>query len=127
MIGILADTVPLELPGISTSQETVGGGYGNRVRADDVLVRAADGVDAAALAPKLESAFVANGLEADSLDEVLEDAIAVSWTFNRLIQGFMGLGLIVGIAALGVISARAVVERRQQIGILQGSRVPARA
>ena len=40
-------------------------------------------------------------------------------TFNRLIQGFMGLGLIVGIAALGVISARAVVERRQQIGILR--------
>jgi putative ABC transport system permease protein len=79
----------------------------------------ADGVDARALAPELESAFVANGLEADSLDEVLEDTIAVSWTFNRLIQGFMGLGLIVGIAALGVISARAVVERRQQIGILR--------
>jgi putative ABC transport system permease protein len=50
---------------------------------------------------------------------VLEDAISVSWTFNRLIQGFMGLGLIVGIAALGVISARAVVERRQQIGVLR--------
>ena len=31
----------------------------------------------------------------------------------------MGLGLIVGIAALGVISARAVVERRQEIGILR--------
>jgi len=31
----------------------------------------------------------------------------------------LGLGLIVGIAALGVISARAVVERRQQIGILR--------
>ena len=45
--------------------------------------------------------------------------VSVQWTFNRLIQGFMGLGLIVGIAALGVISARAVVERRQQIGILR--------
>ena len=64
-------------------------------------------------------AFVANGLEADALEELLEDSIAVQWTFNRLIQGFMGLGLIVGIAALGVISARAVVERRQQIGILR--------
>ena len=50
---------------------------------------------------------------------MLEDAIAVQWTFNRLIQGFMGLGLIVGVAALGVISARAVVERRQQIGVLR--------
>ena len=34
-------------------------------------------------------------------------------------MGFMGLGLIVGVAALGVISARAVVERRQQIGVLR--------
>jgi putative ABC transport system permease protein len=31
----------------------------------------------------------------------------------------MGLGLVVGVAALGVISARAVVERRQQIGVLR--------
>lgn len=45
--------------------------------------------------------------------------VAANHTFNRLIQGFMGLGLIVGVAALGVISARSVVERRQQIGMLR--------
>jgi putative ABC transport system permease protein len=31
----------------------------------------------------------------------------------------MSLGLLVGVAALGVISARAVVERRQQIGVMR--------
>ena len=31
----------------------------------------------------------------------------------------MGLGLIVGVAALGVIAFRTVVERRQQIGVLR--------
>ena len=31
----------------------------------------------------------------------------------------MALGLVVGVAALGVISARSVVERRQQIGVLR--------
>jgi putative ABC transport system permease protein len=50
---------------------------------------------------------------------VMEDVTAASITFNRLIQGFMGLGLLVGVAALGVISARSVVERRQQIGVLR--------
>ena len=50
---------------------------------------------------------------------VVDDAVAASLTFNRLIQGFMGLGLVVGVAALGVISARAVVERRQQIGVMR--------
>jgi putative ABC transport system permease protein len=45
--------------------------------------------------------------------------VAANMTFNRLIQGFLGLGLLVGVAALGVISARAVVERRQQIGVMR--------
>jgi putative ABC transport system permease protein len=40
-------------------------------------------------------------------------------TFTWLILGFLGLGLVIGVAALGVISARAVVERRQQIGVLR--------
>src|SRR3954447_10501480 len=36
-----------------------------------------------------------------------------------LILAFMGLGRLVGIAALGVIAIRSVVERRQQIGVLR--------
>jgi putative ABC transport system permease protein len=119
VIGILADTVPMEMQGIWTSQRTLAAAFGHRVRPTAYFFALADGVDARAVAPRLESTFVANGLEADALEQVLEDAVSVSWTFNRLIQGFMGLGLIVGIAALGVISARAVVERRQQIGILR--------
>jgi putative ABC transport system permease protein len=38
---------------------------------------------------------------------------------NRIILGFLGLGLVIGVAALGVVSARSVVERRQQIGVLR--------
>ena len=40
-------------------------------------------------------------------------------TFMRMFQGFMALGLLTGIAALGVIAFRSVVERRQQIGMLR--------
>jgi putative ABC transport system permease protein len=58
-------------------------------------------------------------MQADSVRKLLSDAVAASLTFDRLIMGFMGLGLIVGVAALGVITARAVVERRQQIGVLR--------
>jgi putative ABC transport system permease protein len=119
VIGILEETAPIAMAGISTSQRTLAGAFGDRVRPTAYYYALAEGVDARATAGKLESAFVANGLEADAMEEVLEDLISVQWTFNRLIQGFMGLGLIVGIAALGVISARAVVERRQQIGILR--------
>ena len=34
-------------------------------------------------------------------------------------QAYLGIGLMVGIAGLGVVTARAVVERRQQIGALR--------
>src|SRR5262249_8094089 len=68
---------------------------------------------------RLESTFLDNGLEAESLQARLDEAVAASWTINRLIQGFIGLGLIVGVVALGVVSARAVVERRQPIGVLR--------
>ncbi len=67
----------------------------------------------------LESAFIQNGLEAESIQSVVDENQAASLTINRLILAFMGLGLIVGVAALGVISARAVVERRQHIGVLR--------
>ena len=40
-------------------------------------------------------------------------------TLFNLLSGFLALGLIVGIAGLGVISTRAVVERRQQIGMMR--------
>lgn len=40
-------------------------------------------------------------------------------TLLNLVTGFLALGLIVGIAGLGVISTRAVVERWQQIGMLR--------
>lgn len=58
-------------------------------------------------------------MEADAISDVLEEAVGASLTFQWIIQGFMGLGLVVGVAALGVISARSVVERRQQIGVLR--------
>jgi putative ABC transport system permease protein len=71
------------------------------------------------VATALESAFLDRGVEAQTLQDRLDEAVGSSWTMNRLIQGFIGLGLVVGVVALGVVSARAVVERRQQIGVLR--------
>jgi putative ABC transport system permease protein len=119
VIGILSDTAPTEMVGISTSQATLERAFPGRVRPTIHYFATAPGVDPEDEAAKLESAFLENGLEAQSIQEVVDETVAASMTFNRLIQGFMGLGLIVGVAALGVISARAVVERRQQIGVMR--------
>ena len=39
--------------------------------------------------------------------------------FIALLRGFLGLGLLVGIAGLGVVMVRAVRERRHEIGMLR--------
>lgn len=119
VIGVLKDTAPLEMAGVSTSQRALAAAFPGRTRPTVHFLVAGPGVDHDDLAARVEGAFLANGAEAESIREVVDEATAASLTFNRLIQGFMGLGLVVGVAALGVISARAVVERRQQIGVLR--------
>jgi putative ABC transport system permease protein len=119
VIGILKDTAPLEMAGISSSQATYRHAFPGRFRPTIHYFALAPGVNAEQAAIRLESAFLPNGMQAESIEKVLDETLAANRTFNRLIQGFMGLGLIVGVAALGVISARAVVERRQQIGVLR--------
>jgi putative ABC transport system permease protein len=119
VIGVLKDFATSQMYGITTSQEAIRPTFGDRVVPTTYLFKLAPGVDARATANRLESAFLANGLEAESMQKMLDDVVGANWTMNRMIQGFMALGLLVGVAALGVISARAVVERRQQIGILR--------
>jgi putative ABC transport system permease protein len=119
VIGVLSDSTPEFMSGMWTSQRTLSRAFGNRVLPTTHLFALRPGLDQKTTAARLESAFLANGLEADSLKKLLSDAVSANLTMNRLIMGFMGLGLIVGVAALGVISARAVVERRQHIGVLR--------
>ena len=119
IIGVLSDSAPLEMSGISSSQSTLTAAFPGRAEPTIHYFTVAPGVDPGAAAQRLESSFITNGLEAEPIQKVVDDAVAANKTFNRLIQGFMALGLVVGVAALGVISARAVVERRQQIGVMR--------
>jgi putative ABC transport system permease protein len=81
--------------------------------------RLVEGADAKQVTQRLESSFLEHGMEAVALEEELREEAAATTAFARLFTGFMGLGLLVGIAALGVVSTRAVVERRQQIGVMR--------
>ena len=81
--------------------------------------RLADGVDAAKTAKDIEASFLEHGMEAEGLLEAFEEQFGAFRGFVSILLGFMGLGVVVGIAGLGVVSTRAVVERRQQIGVLR--------
>ena len=76
-----------------------------------------EGADA--VAKGVESTLLERGVQAESIEGIIDDEAGQSAAFQLLFEGFMSLGLIVGIAALGVIAFRTVVERRQQIGMLR--------
>jgi len=118
VVGVLKDTASTAMLGLTTSQRTLAP-YGERARPTNYLFALADGVDHRDLAGRLESAFLANGMQADAVDDLVDEQAGASLALSRLILGFMGLGLLIGVTALGVISARAVVERRQHIGVLR--------
>ena len=119
VIGVLSDSAAAEMTGIWTSQATLTPVFGDRVLPTTYYFKLNPGVNPTTTAKTLQNAFMANGLKADSMQKLLNQAIGASVVIDRLIEGFLALGLVVGIAALGVVTARAVVERRQQIGVLR--------
>jgi putative ABC transport system permease protein len=118
VIGVLEDSA-FFASGMMTSKATLNDLAGSSLPAQGYQFRLADGADAGAVVKDLEKAFAENGLQAVSVEREIRDGSASQGLFNNLLMGFMGLGLLVGIAALGVIAARSVVERRQQIGMLR--------
>jgi putative ABC transport system permease protein len=83
------------------------------------FVRLPEGSDVQAADQSIRGAFARQGVQTTLLKAQLEESQASTKGVFYLIQGFVGLGLLIGIAALGVITIRAVVERRQQIGVLR--------
>lgn len=82
-------------------------------------VAVANSADMREVSQRIESKFIGSGINTTVLEDQFAAGQAITRGVLRLFQGFMGLGLLVGIAALGVISSRMVVERRQQIGMLR--------
>jgi putative ABC transport system permease protein len=50
---------------------------------------------------------------------IINDILSITNSMMYLMEGFLGIGLLVGIAGIGIISYRNVIERRQQIGMLR--------
>ena len=116
VIGQMDDPGDIFWNGIIVQRDTVVAAFPDSDSQRFVL-KNRDGTDQEAFAKSIESGLPQ--ASAESFQKLLDDQRAASQGFLLLFQGFMGLGLIIGIAALGVIAFRAVVERRQQIGMLR--------
>jgi putative ABC transport system permease protein len=68
---------------------------------------------------RIRSEFVANGADADTVRSVVATAVSQNSAFFTLMQQFVGAGLIIAVAGVGVIMFRAVRERRREVGVLR--------
>ena len=75
--------------------------------------------EATAITNRIQGAFLSNGVEAQTFRSLIEEAQQASLQFFDLMQGYLALGLVVGVAGLGVLMVRAVRERRRDVGVLR--------
>ena len=119
VIGVLSQKLSEDLmSGIYTNERTFAEVFGTPEYRRHYL-RLTPGADADAAAKGIKAALVTQGVQAYGIEKQIDEGQEMERGFNRIFQAFMGLGLFVGIAALGVIAFRSVVERRQQIGMLR--------
>ncbi len=91
------------------------------VNATGYALTLAPGVNPTHAEQEAKIAFFSFGLVLIDLTALLETSIHTTEGFIGLLEIFVGLGLAVGIAAMGILALRAVVERRREIGMLRAS------
>ncbi|HET7517153.1 MAG TPA: FtsX-like permease family protein, partial [Actinomycetes bacterium] len=129
--GVLADATAFEGRGeLGGSRLVLAAGglreqFGARARPSAALVAVAPGASDQALAADLQGEFLPNGLVATRIRHLVEQDFAANRSFFQLLQGFLALGLVVGVAGLGVVMVRAVRERRRTVGVLRALGFPA--
>jgi hypothetical protein len=75
--------------------------------------------DPPAMVSYLESNMTAYGMDGTLVEDLARGNLSVEWSYMGLFQALLLLGLLVGIFGLAVSSARAVEERRAEIGTLR--------
>jgi putative ABC transport system permease protein len=81
--------------------------------------KVAPGQDKHALSLALGSAFLDYGLETIVLEDLIWQVRGPRIFLSQVLLGVVGITLLLGVAGLAITGTRAVIERRQQIGMLR--------
>jgi len=109
---------PLSFP-VVMSPTAVTGLVGGGVSVTSALVRSTGNVSPTELAARLQGTYLSSTLVATPLAQKIRRMFDANLAFFRLMDGFLALGLLIGICGLGVVMVRAVRERRRTIGVLR--------
>ncbi len=119
VIGVLSDITTVSMNSVHVNSKAIDAIAGQDAPPDAFFIKVSEGANVRAVAQAVERTFLSSALDATVIADSVAQGQALTRGILQLFQGFLALGLLVGIAALGVISARTVVERRQQVGMLR--------
>ena len=88
------------------------------------FVDLSDAADVELAASEITASAPERGVDARSFLAVAKVELDEQEGFLQMLQGYLGLGLLIGIAGLGVVLVRAVRERRRELGMLAAVGVP---
>src|SRR5207248_1610167 len=97
----------LYLGGVVVSPKVLDSSF-SRIRGE-YLFKLKPAEDAKFAAKEIEAAFEKQGMDANSIAEQAQQQLEQNRRFLTLFQLFLGFGLIVGIASLGIVTARNVI------------------
>jgi len=118
IVGVLEQALQFT-SGVFVDQSVVRTVFPAQERYTAYFFQMAAGADIATFRANLERVFFSFGLQTIDIREEIGRAFDASQQVLTLMEAYLGIGLLVGIAGLAVITLRAVVERRTQIGAMR--------
>lgn len=118
IVGVLEQALQFT-SGVFVDQEVVRATFPEEGRYTAYFFQMAPGADVRGFRSDLEAVYFGFGLQTIDIREEIGQAFDASQQVLTLMEAYLGIGLLVGIAGLAVITLRAVVERRTQIGALR--------
>ena len=120
---------PLTIVGINGSLDPAENGamvasknlltFVDRASASRFYVKVKEGANPDEVAQRLQADLLPFGVQANTFRSLVDDRLNSQAQFIALLEGYLSLGLLIGICGLGVVMVRAVRERRREIGMLR--------
>jgi len=104
--------------GFFMQKDTVMAGFG-AIGTSLLLVKFQPGLEVSKQAVLLEKSFLANGLQTLDIQALAKQITSLVNSMFTLFEAFLGMGLIIGISGLGIITIRSIHERRIEIGMMR--------
>lgn len=115
VVGVMKQSA---LGGVFVNEATVYGAF-KALGPNRMLVSYKDGLDPAEQSVLLEKDFVDAGLTTISVKALAEQITSSVDSIFTLFRAFLAMGLVIGIVGLGIITIRAIYERRLEIGMMR--------